>query len=37
MLRKEEKLRASENRVLRRVFEPTRKEVTGGWNKVRSE
>jgi hypothetical protein len=30
-------LRASENRVLRRMFEPKREEVTGGWRKLHSE
>jgi hypothetical protein len=26
-----------ENRVLRRIFGPTRKEVTGGWRKLFNE
>jgi hypothetical protein len=32
-LREEHKLRVFENRVLRRIFEPKRDEVTGGWRK----
>jgi hypothetical protein len=30
-LREEHVLRVFENRVLRRIFEPKRDEVTGGW------
>jgi hypothetical protein len=30
-LREENKLRVFENRVLRRIFGPTREEVVGGW------
>jgi hypothetical protein len=26
-----------ENRVLRRIFEPKREEVTGGWGKLHNE
>jgi hypothetical protein len=36
-LREEHKLRVSENRVLRRIFEPKRDEVTGGWRKLHNE
>jgi hypothetical protein len=32
-LREEDRLRVFENRVLRRIFEPKRDEVTGGWRK----
>ena len=32
-LREERRLRVFENRVLRRVFGPTRDEVTGEWSK----
>jgi hypothetical protein len=35
-LRKEHRLRVSENGVLRRIFEPKREEVAGGWRKLRS-
>jgi hypothetical protein len=31
------RLRVFENRVLRRIFGPKRKEVTGGWRKVHNE
>jgi hypothetical protein len=37
ILRKEHRLRVFENRVLRRVFQPKRDEVTGGWRKLRNE
>jgi hypothetical protein len=37
MLREGHRLRASENRVLRRIFGPNRDEVTGGWRKLHSE
>jgi hypothetical protein len=30
-------LRLFENRVLRRIFEPKRDEVTGGWRKLHNE
>jgi hypothetical protein len=30
-------LRVFENRVLRRIFGPKRKEVTGGWRKLYNE
>ena len=36
-LRKERRLRVFENRVLRKVFGPTRDEVTGEWRKVHNE
>jgi hypothetical protein len=36
-LREEHRLRVSENRVLRRMFEPKRDEVTGGWRKLHNE
>jgi hypothetical protein len=36
-LREERKLRVFENRVLRRVFGPTRDEVTGKWRKLHNE
>jgi hypothetical protein len=32
-----ERLRVFENRVLRRIFEPKRDEVTGGWRKLHNE
>jgi Leucine-rich repeat (LRR) protein len=35
--RKEHKLRVFENRVLRRIFGPKRKEVTGEWRKLHNE
>jgi hypothetical protein len=37
LLREEHKLRVFENRVLRRIFEPKRDEVTGGWRKLHIE
>jgi hypothetical protein len=38
MLREEHRLRVFENRVLRRIFGPTRRdEVTGEWRKLHSE
>jgi len=37
MLREERRLRVFENRVLRRIFGPDRKEVTGEWRKLRNE
>jgi hypothetical protein len=36
-LRKENRLRVFENRVLRRVFGLNRSEVTGGWRKLDNE
>jgi hypothetical protein len=36
-LRKKHRLRVSENRVLRRIFGPTRDEVTGEWRKLHNE
>jgi hypothetical protein len=37
ILREECRLRAFENRVLRKIFEPKRDEVTGGWRKLHNE
>jgi hypothetical protein len=37
ILRKEHRLRVFENRVLRRIFGPNRKEVTGDWRKMHNE
>jgi len=36
-LREERRLRVFENRMLRRVFEPKRDEVTGEWRKLHNE
>jgi hypothetical protein len=36
-LREEYSLRVFENRVLRRIFEPRRDEVTGDWRKLHYE
>jgi hypothetical protein len=36
-VREEHKLRVFENRVLRRIFEPKRNGVTGGWRKLYNE
>jgi hypothetical protein len=36
-LREEHRLRAFENRVLRRIFGPKRNEVTGEWSKLHNE
>jgi hypothetical protein len=36
-VREEHKLRVFENRVLRRIFGPTRDGVTGGWRKLHNE
>jgi hypothetical protein len=36
-LREEHRLRVFENRVLRRIFEPKRDEVTGGLRKLHNE
>jgi hypothetical protein len=33
----EHRLRVFENRVLRRIFEPKRDQVTGGWRKLHNE
>jgi len=35
--REERKLRAFENRVLRRIFGPRRDEVTGEWRRLHNE
>jgi hypothetical protein len=37
MLREENRLRMSENRVLRRILGPKRDEVTGGWRKLHNK
>jgi hypothetical protein len=37
ILREEHELRVFENRVLRRMFEPKRDEVIGGWRKLHNE
>jgi hypothetical protein len=34
---KEHRLRVLEDRVLRRIFGPKRKEVAGGWRKLHNE
>jgi len=36
-LREERKLRVFENMVLRRIFGPTREEVTGEWRRLHNE
>jgi hypothetical protein len=36
-LREEHRLRVFENRVLRRIFEPKRDEVTGKWKQLHNE
>jgi hypothetical protein len=36
-LREEHILRVFQNRVLRRIFEPKRDEVTGAWRKLHNE
>jgi hypothetical protein len=36
-LKEEHGLRVFENRVLRRIFGPSRDEVTGGWRKLNNE
>jgi hypothetical protein len=36
-LREQHRLRMFKNRVLRRIFEPKRDEVTGEWRKLHSE
>jgi hypothetical protein len=37
ILREEHRLRMFENRALRRIFGPTRDEVTGEWRKLHNE
>jgi hypothetical protein len=37
ILREKQRLRVFENRVLRRLFEPKRDEVTGEWRKLHNE
>jgi hypothetical protein len=37
VVREERRLRVFENRVLMRIFEPKRDEVTGEWSKLYSE
>jgi hypothetical protein len=37
ILREEHRLRVFKNRVLRRMFGPNRKELVGGWRKLRNE
>jgi hypothetical protein len=37
ILREEHRLRVFEKRVLRRIFEPGRDEVSGGWRNLRHE
>jgi hypothetical protein len=36
-LREEHRLRAFENRVLRKIFGPKRDEMIGGWRKLHNE
>jgi hypothetical protein len=36
-LREERRLRVFENRVLRKIFGPKRKEVTGQWRELHNE
>jgi hypothetical protein len=36
-LRKEQRLRVFDNRVLRRIFGPTRDEATGEWRRLHNE
>jgi len=36
-LREERRLRVSENRVMRKIFDPMRDKVTGDWRKLRNE
>jgi hypothetical protein len=36
-LREEHKLRVLENRVLRKIFEPKKDEVTGQWRRLHNE
>jgi hypothetical protein len=35
--KKEHRFRVSDNRVLRRIFEPRREEVAGGWRRLHYE
>jgi hypothetical protein len=37
LLREGHRLRVFENKVLRRIFEPKRDEVSGGWRKLHNE
>jgi hypothetical protein len=37
VLREEHRLRVFKNGVLRRIFGPTREEVTGEWRRLRNE
>jgi hypothetical protein len=37
ILKQEQRLRVSENRVLRRIFGPKREEVAGGWRRLHNE
>jgi hypothetical protein len=36
-VREEHKMRVFENRMMRRIYEPKRNEVTGGWRKLHNE
>jgi hypothetical protein len=36
-LREEQRLKASENRALRRIFGPKREKVAGGWRRLHNE
>jgi flagellar motor switch protein FliM len=36
-LREERRLRVIENRVLRKIFRPTRSEVSGVWKRIHKE
>jgi hypothetical protein len=36
-LREERRLRVFENRILRRIFEPKKDEITGEWRKLHTE
>ena len=37
ILMEERRLRVSENRVMRKIFDPMRDKVTGDWRKLRNE
>jgi hypothetical protein len=37
ILKEEHRLRVFEKKVMRRIFGPTRDEVTGGWRKLHNE
>jgi hypothetical protein len=37
MLKKERRLKVSENRMLRKIFMPKSEEVTGEWRRLRNE